>query len=94
MDTLHLTSNISEIESLVNKLLDKNIVNIAISFEDNSYLCSSSGAIIIRCWEIIKQKGGDFILLNVNSDIHEFLAILDLENLIKAYDTDEIIDSF
>lgn len=92
-EALHLTSDISELENIVNEFLGENITNIAIHFFDGSYLSSRSGAILICCWELIKKHNGILALVNVNKDIRDFLAIIDLDSLIKIYDSEDELDS-
>ena len=86
---LTLYSDITELADIVNDLLKKNFVNIAIHFKSNSYLCSGSAAVIVRCWEYIKDKNGNIVMINVNLDILDFLAIIDLDSVIKTFSSEE-----
>lgn len=88
-EVLHLTSNIAELETIVNELLEKNIVHIAIHFMDGSYLCSQTGAVIVRCWENIKDRNGTLALININKDILDFLTVIDFDSLIKIYKSED-----
>lgn len=88
-DVLNLTSEIDALEDIVKDCIKKNNTDIAIYFSDGSYLCSRSGATLIRCWEYIKEHGGTLSLLNVNEDIHDFLSIIDLDALIQTYQSEE-----
>ncbi len=88
-EVLHLTSSILELEPIVDKFLKEKVINIAIHFENGSYLCSQTGAVIVRCWENIKDHDGDLALINVNKDILDFLKVIDFESLIKIYDSEE-----
>lgn len=92
-DVLNLTSKIDELEDKINTLLEQKKINIAIHFADESYLCSSSGAVLIRCWENIKDHGGLLALVNVNQDIRDFLNIIDFDSLIKICDSEEELES-
>lgn len=88
-EILHLTSNIDELLSIIDNLLKKNVKNIAISFQDNSYLYSKTGSVIVRCWEKIQDQNGNLALINTNEDIRDFLAVIDIEFLIKKVSTEE-----
>ncbi len=88
-DVLNLTSDIDSLEDIVTDLINENRIYIAIHFSDGSYLCSRSGATLIRCWELIKEHKGSLALLNVNQDIHDFLSIIDLDSLIKTFDSED-----
>lgn len=88
-EVLCLTSDLNELEDIVNDFLGKGLINIAISFADDSYLHSATGSIILHCWQNIKDKNGNLALINVNKEIRDFLAIIDFDSLIGIYDTDE-----
>ena len=92
-DILNLTSKIDELEGIVNTLLEQNEIKIAINFAEESYLCSSSVAVLIRCWENIKDHGGILALINVNQDIRDFLNIIDFDSLIKICDSEEELEA-
>ncbi len=89
LKVLHLTSNILELETIVDNRLKENRINIAIHFKEGSYLCSQTGAVLVRCWENIKDHEGDLTLINVNKDIHDFLTVIDFDSQIKIYDSEE-----
>lgn len=82
-EALNLTSQIDELEKVVNALLEQNRTNIAIHFANESCLCSSSGTVLIHCWENIKDHGGTLALININQEIRDFLNIIDFDSLIK-----------
>jgi anti-anti-sigma factor len=88
-DILNLTSEIDALEDIVKNFIEEKNTAIAIHFTDGSYLCSRSGATLIRCWELIKEHNGVLALVNVNEDIHDFLSIIDLDSLIQTYDSEE-----
>jgi hypothetical protein len=88
-EVLHLTSNIDELVDIVDDLLKNNVKNFAISFQDNSYLYSKTGSVIVRCWEKIQDQNGNLTLINTNDDIRDFLAVIDIELLIKKVGTEE-----
>ncbi len=88
-EVLHLTSNILELETIIDELLNKNIIHIAVQFKEGSYLCSQTGAVLVRCWENIKDQNGDLALIHVNKDIRDFLTVIDFDSLIKIYESDD-----
>ena len=91
-EVLSLDSDITELDDIVNDFLKKNIVNMAIHFKDGSYLYSGSAATMIRCWEYIKEKNGDLVLINVNEDILDFLTVMGLDSVIKIYTSEEELE--
>ena len=92
-DILNLTSNIDELENIINELLEKNQVYIALHFADGSYLCSNSGAVLVRCWENIQDHNGILALVNVNQDIRDFLDIIDFDSLIRTCNSENELES-
>ena len=65
---------------------------MAIHFKDGSYLYSGSAAVIVRCWEYIKEKNGNLVLINVSEEILDFLAIMGLDSVIKICNSDEELE--
>lgn len=92
-EVLNLVSDINGLEDVVNELLEKNNVRIALHFKEGSYLYSSTGAILVRCWETIKDNNGKMALVNINQDILDFLRVIDFESAIEIYKTDEELET-
>lgn len=92
-EILNLVSDINGLEDVVNELLEKNNVHIALHFKEGSYLYSSTGAILVRCWETIKDNNGKMALVNINQDILDFLRVIDFESAIEIYKTDEELET-
>ena len=88
-EILQLASNIDGLVDIIDNLIKKNVINFAISFQDNSYLYSNTGSVIVRCWEKIQDQNGNLVLINTNQDIQDFLAVIDIDFLIKKVDTEE-----
>lgn len=89
---LTLNSDITELGDIVNKLLKKNITNIAIKFKEGSYLYSSTASVIVHCWKRIERHNGSFALVNVNQDIYNFLKIIDLDSVFKICNSEEELE--
>ena len=88
-EILHLKSNIEPLLDIVEDLLKQNKLNIAFCFCPNSYLYSKTGAIIVQCWEKIKDKNGTLALINTNRDIQDFLKVIDIHCLIKLVQSED-----
>lgn len=84
-EVLDLNSNITELESIVNDSLMKKYLNIVIHFKDNSFLYSNSAAVLVLCWEKIKDEKGTLALVNINEDIYNFLRVIDFDSAIKIF---------
>ena len=92
-DVLALSSNIDELDTIVDDFIEKNILKIAIHFKDGSYLFSRTGAALVRCWETLKDHNGELAFINVNQDIIDFLSIIDLDSVIKIYNSEEELEA-
>lgn len=92
-EALHMSSDISELESVITEFLKKDIVNIAVHLQEDSYFNSRSGAVFVRCWETIKEHNGVLALVNINRSIRDFLAIIDLESEIPIYNSEDELAS-
>ena len=88
-ETLTLSSNIDELNDIVDKLLENNIVDIAIFLKDDSYLYSATGSVLVRCWEAIKDCNGNLALVNINQGIRDFLSVIDFDSVIKIFNSEE-----
>lgn len=92
-EVLNLVSDISDLEKQVNDLIEKKKVTIAVNFKEGSYLYSSTGSVLVRCWEIIKDNNGKMALVNINQDILDFLRVIDFESAIDIFNSDEELET-
>ena len=92
-EMLTMNSDISELESIVIEFLRNNAFNIAVYFTGDSFLSSSAGAIIVRCWEAVKDRNGELVFINVNKNILDFLSIIGFTSLNKTYSSDDELES-
>lgn len=92
-EMLTMNSDISELVKMIYEFLGKNIVSIAINFSDDSFLSSSNGAIIVRCWEAIKDRRGELVFINVNKNIRDFLSIIGFTSVSKIYNSEDELES-
>ena len=91
-EMLTMNSDISELEKIITEYLDKNIDTIAIHFSDDSYLSSSTGATIVRCWEAIKDRNGELTFINVNKNILDFLSIIGFTSVNKIFNSEDELE--
>ena len=91
-EVLGLNSDISELEDVVNDLLMKKYLNIAIHFKDNSFLYSHLATVLVLCLEKIKDEKGTLALININEDIQNFLRVIDFESAIKIFKSEEELE--
>lgn len=92
-EMLTMNSDVSELEKMISEFLGKNIVSIAINFSGDSFLSSSNGAIIVHCWEAIKDRKGELVFINVNKNIRDFLSIIGFTSVSKIYNSEDELES-
>lgn len=90
---LDMNSDISGLEKKVTELLERKCNKIAVYFPEDSYISSSAGAVIVRCWETIKDRKGDMVLINVNKNIYDFLSIIGFTSVNKIFNSDDELES-
>jgi len=91
IDDIAVTSDIAELRDCVEELLEDGARNIAIGFTKESYLSSRSASILIACFEMIKEKGGELAIIRPNPTILHLLTIIDLEGVIRIVNSDEAL---
>lgn len=91
-EVLDMYSNIYELNKIVDEFIEKNILKIAIHFKDDSFLSSRTGAAFVRCWETLKDHNGEMVFINVNKDILDFLSLIDLDSVMKIFNSEEELE--
>jgi anti-anti-sigma factor len=85
IEDLKVVSELSELQFLIEGYLKQGKRNIAVCFSDSSYIYSGAIAILISCYKIIKEQGGDLCILEPNADILAILTFLNINKLITIY---------
>jgi anti-sigma B factor antagonist len=61
--------------------------NLIVDLEGVRYFGSSFIQFLLRCHEIVKQKGSELVLAGVNERIRELLTMTQLDTIWALYDT-------
>jgi anti-anti-sigma factor len=88
VEDLKVVSELSELQFLIEGYLKIGKRNIAVCFTDSSYIYSGAIAVLISCYKIIKEQGGDLCILEPNADILSILTFLNISKLIPIYETE------
>lgn len=82
-EDIRLDTNIIDVRTIVEEMVEEGIYNFAISLTQGSHLSSMSIGIVLQCFSLVKDKNGKFALVNPNEDDEELLEVLGLTSLIK-----------
>ncbi|MDD5674870.1 MAG: STAS domain-containing protein [Chitinivibrionales bacterium] len=88
VEDLKVVSELSELQFLIEGYLKQGKKNIAVSFTDSSYIYSGAIAVLIACYKIVKNQGGDLCILEPNPDILSILTFLNINRLIAIYESE------
>ncbi len=91
-EVINMASDISQLEQIVNEILEKGIKNIAIRFQDDSYIYSGTGFVFIRCQERIQEENGILAFINVNDELRAFLTTMFNESDVVIYGSDKELE--
>lgn len=88
-ENLTLSSDITDLRTIVEDYVQKGPINIALEFTKDSYLYTKSIAVLVQCLETIKEHGGGMAVIAPNRDIVDVLETIGFINLVKIYDSEE-----
>ena len=92
-DSLSVIADLAELKTKIEEYLEKDDKYIAVKFFDASYLYSGAISILITCYRMIKDKGGDLCILEPNNRILELLIQMNIDSLIDICNSeDELLD--
>lgn len=84
LDTTNVNAIVDELLKLVNESGVKNIVG---DFEELRYVNSTGIGVLLHFNKIVKDKGGDFILANLNDNVYEIMNIIGATAVLEIYDS-------
>lgn len=82
-------THLGELEAMVMDLLGKGITKIALAFTEHSMLYSKNVAVLVKCLEIIKDRGGELVIIGPSESIKTALQTVHFDDLAKVCDTEE-----
>jgi hypothetical protein len=83
-----LSSNISEIEPCVKKLISQGWRNIALVYPEGSFFNSYCIAALVRSHEAIVDSGGTFIIIDPTPEIVNFLEMFHIDDTIQTAESE------
>lgn len=81
--------DLSILKIIVQELLEKGIVNIALSFSEDFHIQSKPVGVLVTCNEMIKAYNGTLAIIQPNEYVSEVLKLMDLYSQIKIYPSED-----
>ncbi|MBN1981143.1 MAG: STAS domain-containing protein [Chitinivibrionales bacterium] len=91
-DSLHVIEDLAELKAVIEKYLEKGEKYIAVNFSQASYLYSGAISVLITCFKMIRDKGGDLCIVEPQKRLHELLEQMNIDRLITIYDSEEELE--
>ncbi|NCB37245.1 MAG: anti-sigma factor antagonist [Erysipelotrichia bacterium] len=71
----------------VQKLVEENKVKVVLDLERTNYIDSSGLGFFIGTLKKLRDAGGELILINLNAYIYGIFQLIQLQHIIKTYDS-------
>jgi anti-anti-sigma factor len=84
-------SDLSELRDLIAGYLKRGRKSIAVSFSNASYIYSGAIRILIQCYKLIAERGGELCIIEPNPDLFDVLEFLNIDRVIKIYVGEEYL---
>lgn len=81
-------SQLDELRSLVNGYLSRDDRYMAVCFTGTSYLYSGAIAVLISCYKMVRDKGGDLCILEPKPELLNLLHQMGIDTLINIYQSE------
>jgi anti-sigma B factor antagonist len=88
-DSLKVISDLTSLKTEIEKFLKQGEKNIAVSFSDASYLYSGAISVLVTCYRMVREEGGDLCLIEPQDRVAELLDQMNIDRLIDIYESEE-----
>ena len=88
-DSLKVISDLTLLKSEIEKILGQGEKLIAVSFFDASYLYSGAISVLVTCYRMVREEGGDLCIIEPQERIMELLIQMNIDRLIDIYESDD-----
>jgi anti-anti-sigma factor len=91
---MNVISDLTELNALITGYLKSGFENIAVSFTDSSYLYSGAVSVLINCFKMVREHGGDLCILEPNANLLDLIMQMNIDSIIDVYShEDELPDT-
>lgn len=88
-DSLKVISDLAALKTEIEKYLEQGEKNIAVSFSDASYLYSGAISVLVTCYRMVREEGGDLCLIEPQERVSELLDQMNIDRLIDIYESED-----
>ena len=88
-DSLKVISDLTSLKSEIEKTLRKGERHIAVSFSDASYLYSGAISVLVTCYRMVREEGGDLCIIEPQGRVMELLIQMNIDRLIDIYESED-----
>ena len=88
-DSLKVISDLNSLKSEIEKTLEQGEKLIAVNFSDASYLYSGAISVLITCYRMVREEGGDLCIIEPQAKIMELLIQMNIDRLIDIYESED-----
>lgn len=91
-DPLKVISDLAELKKIIENFLKDGEKFIAVNFADASYLYSGAISVLILCYRMIRDQGGNLCIVEPHKRILELLMQINIDSLIDiCHDEDDLL---
>lgn len=87
-DSLKVISDLTALKTEIEKHLDQGEKYIAVNFSDASYLYSGAISVLVTCYRMVREEGGDLCLIEPQEKVAELLDQMNIDRLIDIYESE------
>lgn len=89
LENLDIKSDISDLQKVIEDIIEKGDVSIAVSLTPNSRLSSMSIGMLLRFYSILKEQGGKLSLVQPNKEDAELLKLLSFTSVMEIFESED-----
>ncbi len=79
-ETKNSISELSELQEIVEDSLRRGSRYIAVKFTDASYLYSGAISVLVTCYRIIRDHGGNICIVEPHARVHDLLTQMNIDS--------------
>tara|TARA_B100000886_G_C20378842_1_gene473017 strand:+ start:92 stop:445 length:354 start_codon:yes stop_codon:yes gene_type:complete len=83
-------SEAKSIIDIVNNLLDKNLINVIMNFENCTEVNNYGISILISLIGAVNEKNGKIVFTNIDSNLEKKFKMMGLSSYVEFYNDDEV----
>ena len=92
-ESLRVIEDLAELKSMMEKYLEKGEKYIAVNFAEASYLYSGAISVLITCYKMLKDKGGDLCIVEPHKKLRELLEQMNINRIISIHESENELET-